>query len=57
MARNNGATMNKAARAGVEASCDTATGATECGDAGATVAYNTAAAGRDVVQGGWLTGW
>ena len=56
-ARNDGATTNEAPRVDEEASCNAATGATEWGGAGATVACNAAAAGREVAPAGCLTGW
>ena len=49
------ATTHKAPSADDEASCDAATGATECGGAGATVAFNAAAAEREAAPTGCLT--
>ena len=56
-ARNNRTSTNKAPRADEEASCDAATGATEWGGAGATVAYDAETAERDAVSVGCLRGW
>ena len=55
-AHNYGATTIEASRAEEEASCGAATGVTEWGGAGATVACHAAAAGRDAAPAGCSTG-
>ena len=56
-ARNNMTATIEVPRANEEAGCGAATGATEWGGVGATVACDSAAAGQDAASAGCLAGW